>query len=160
MIPKPIWIVLGVVAALGLLSGSSKGLTAWEQSRLADESGRVCSRQTRRLPPSASVKKARRLKQQRIEALGSANAARVRSAQAAVKQVVASEAARTGWLGDVDFTADLKESSTAFRRRMPCGKSQTSCPRWTKPPPMIERSSRRQRPPRPIWSAPRSSAST
>lgn len=32
----------------------------------------------------------------------------VESAGTSVKQVLASEAARAGWLGDVDFTADIK----------------------------------------------------
>ena len=118
MIPKPIWIVLGVVAALGLLSWVFyKGLTAWEQSRLADEE-RAREQQANEAAAAQREReeKARRLKQQRIEALGSANAARVRSAQAAVKQVVASEAAGTGWLGDVDFTADIKGIIDSFQK--------------------------------------------
>lgn len=49
----------------------------------------------------------RTVKQQRIATLGAKNAARVEHATAAVDQMVASEAARAGWLGDVDFTADL-----------------------------------------------------
>ena len=46
-------------------------------------------------------------KQRRIEILGAKNAVRVERAIAAVDQIVASESARAGWLGDVDFTADL-----------------------------------------------------
>ena len=46
-------------------------------------------------------------KQGRIEILGAKNAVRVERAIAAVDQIVASEAARAGWLGDVNFTADL-----------------------------------------------------
>jgi hypothetical protein len=49
----------------------------------------------------------RTVKQQGIEALGAKNAARVEHATAAIDQIVASEAARAGWLGDVDFTVDL-----------------------------------------------------
>ena len=49
----------------------------------------------------------RTVKQQGIEALGAKNAARVEHAIAAIDQIAASEAARAGWLGDVDFTADL-----------------------------------------------------
>ena len=49
----------------------------------------------------------RTVKQQGIEALGAKNAARVEHATAAIDQIAASEAARAGWLGDVDFTADL-----------------------------------------------------
>lgn len=118
MIPKPIWIVLGVVAALGLLSWVFyKGLTAWEQSRLAEEErAQVQRAQEAAVAQQEREAEARRLKQQRIQTLGAANAARVRSAQAAVKQVVASEAARTGWLGDVDFTADLKSIVDSFQK--------------------------------------------
>ena len=49
----------------------------------------------------------RTVKQHCIEALGAKNAARVEHATAAIDQIAASEAARAGWLGDVDFTADL-----------------------------------------------------
>ena len=35
---------------------------------------------------------------------------------AAVRQVGASEAARTGWLGDVDFTADIQQITDNFQK--------------------------------------------
>ena len=50
------------------------------------------------------------------EELGTENAALVESAKAAVKRVVASEAAREGWLGDVDFTADIAGITDSFRK--------------------------------------------
>jgi hypothetical protein len=53
---------------------------------------------------------------QRIESFGAKNAAPVESALAAVRSVVASEAAREGWLGDVDFTADLGGITENFRK--------------------------------------------
>ena len=60
--------------------------------------------------------KARQEKQQRINDLGEENAALVECALAAVKQVGESEAARTGWLGDVDFTADIEEITANFQK--------------------------------------------
>jgi hypothetical protein len=60
--------------------------------------------------------KAAKEKQRRIESLGKENAALVESALAAVKQVSASEAARAGWLGDVDFTADIGEITDKFEK--------------------------------------------
>ena len=55
-------------------------------------------------------------RQQRIELFGAKNAALVEAAQYAVNRVVGSEAARTGWLGDVDFTADLRGIMDTFRQ--------------------------------------------
>ena len=55
-------------------------------------------------------------RQQRIESFGAKNAALVASALEAVTSVVASEAAREGWLGDVDFTADLGGITANFRK--------------------------------------------
>lgn len=60
--------------------------------------------------------KARQEKQQRINDLGEENAKLVESALAAVKQVRASEAVREGWLGDVDFTADIQEITDNFQK--------------------------------------------
>jgi len=55
-------------------------------------------------------------RQQRIGFFGAKNAALVEAAQYAVNRVVGSEAARTGWLGDVDFTADLRGIMETFRQ--------------------------------------------
>ena len=60
--------------------------------------------------------KKRQARQRRIEILGAKNAVRVEHALAAVDQIVASEAARTGWLGDTDFTADLNGIIENFRK--------------------------------------------
>ncbi|PRC59879.1 hypothetical protein C6A85_21175, partial [Mycobacterium sp. ITM-2017-0098] len=62
------------------------------------------------------VERVRKAKQRRIDTLGKQNAARVESALTAVRQVKASEAARAGWLGDVDFTADLKSITENFKK--------------------------------------------
>lgn len=52
----------------------------------------------------------------RVADFGSKNVALVDSARAAVKRVAASEAARSGWLGDVDFTADVEAIAARLRK--------------------------------------------
>ncbi|MGB0961344.1 MAG: hypothetical protein ACPGVY_01455 [Mycobacterium sp.] len=92
------------------------GSIAQERHAEAEEQARV-----ERAAQAAAAKRqreepSRKEKQQRVEKLGAKNAARVDSAQAAVKQVVASEAARAGWLGDVDFTADIQGITDNFQK--------------------------------------------
>lgn len=118
MIPRPVWIVLGVVAVVGLLAWALYALSAaWERSRLAEEErARVLRAEQLAAAQRERDEKVRRIRQQQVETLGSTNAARVRSAQVAVKQVLGSEAARTGWLGDVDFSADIRGITDSFKK--------------------------------------------
>ena len=110
LIPKEVWIFLGILAGAAILLGVTVwGLKEYEKRRAAAEA----RAKVERAAQAAAAKrereeKARRQKQHRIDTLGSRNAALVESALAAVQRVVASEAARTGWLGDVDFTADIQ----------------------------------------------------
>ena len=55
----------------------------------------------------------------RVAELGLKNVALVESARAAAERVVNSEAARAGWLGDVDFAADLELITAGFRKAYP-----------------------------------------
>ncbi|WP_287041890.1 hypothetical protein [Mycobacterium sp.] len=55
-------------------------------------------------------------RQRRAATLGKKNAELVESAISAGKIVAASEAAREGWLGDVDFSADIQQISATFER--------------------------------------------
>ncbi|GAB2993928.1 hypothetical protein [Mycobacterium bourgelatii] len=55
-------------------------------------------------------------KQRRIVTLGKENAARMESVLSAVKAVTQSEAAREGWLGDVDFSADIQQIADSFEK--------------------------------------------
>lgn len=55
-------------------------------------------------------------KKQRIAALGKDNAALVDLALSAVTTVAASEAAREGWLGEVDFSADIQQITDLFEK--------------------------------------------
>jgi len=117
-IPKPVWIALGVVAVVAVLVVVivKVGSAAQERHAAAEEQARV-----ERVAQEASAKQrreetVRQEKQRRIETMGAKNAARVDSAQAGVKQVVASEAGRAGWLGDVDFTADIQGITDNFQK--------------------------------------------
>ncbi len=118
LIPKEVWIALGVIVG----GAAFIGLVAWA---VAANDKRVAAKQKReheeRAAREAAAKrereeKARREKEQRVKTMGAENAALVESALAAVRQVVASEAARTGWLGDVDFTADIQQITDNFQK--------------------------------------------
>ncbi|MCG5433125.1 hypothetical protein LV457_12645 [Mycobacterium sp. MYCO198283] len=107
MIPKPVWIALGVIAAIvGVVS-----LAVWAVN--AHHERRIAAAERARVEQAAQ---ALALKQDRIRTLGADNAALVEQAEAAVRQVAASEAARAGWLGDVDFTEDIHAVVDNLRR--------------------------------------------
>lgn len=118
VIPKSVWITVGVLAAVAALivfvswavNENDKRLVAKRERERAEEAARVAAAKRER------VEKARKRKQQRIKTLGKANTARLESVLAAVKQVGASEAARSGWLGEVDFTADIRSITDNFRQ--------------------------------------------
>lgn len=117
-IPKEAWIVIGIVVGAAVVLGAVIAAiaainrvhdVAEEQAYEEQEAQEAAAKQRRE-------EKARKQKRQRIEALGPKNASRVDSAQAAVNKVAASEAARSGWLGDVDFTADVRAITDSFRK--------------------------------------------
>lgn len=118
VIPKSVWITLGILVAVAALivfvswavNENDKRLVAKRERERAEEAARVAAAKRER------VEKARKRKQQRTKTLGKANTARLESALAAVKQVGASEAARSGWLGEVDFTADIRGITDNFRQ--------------------------------------------
>ena len=118
VIPKPVWITLGILAAVAVLVGviswavneNDKRLVAKRERERAEQAARVAAAKRER------VEKARKQKQQRIKTLGRENAVLLESALAAVKQVGASEAARAGWLGDIDFGADIRGITDNFRQ--------------------------------------------
>lgn len=118
MVPKSVWIGLGVIAAIAAVVGLFYwATTAYETTKAAAaERARADQEAKAAADKRQREERARKAKQQRIEVLGPKNAALVESAGASVKQVVASEAARAGWLGDVDFTADIKGIAENFRK--------------------------------------------
>lgn len=117
-IPKAVWIAIGVIAGIAILIwGATKLATSIEEGHKAARAKEEANRAAK----AAADKKlredrARQAKQQRIASLGAKNAELVESAQAAVKRVVATEAATAGWLGEVDFTGDLASITDNFQR--------------------------------------------
>ena len=101
-------IAVGVLALLGVVVAVATAPTWAKQRKNNARKVKQQREDNARKVEQQQEDNARRFKQRRIEILGMNNAALVSSAEAAVGQIVASEAARAGWLGDVDFTADLK----------------------------------------------------
>lgn len=107
MIPKEIWIALGVIAG----GAAVICVVAWVVNTV--EKHRAAAEEQARVD---RAERARAEKQRRVDTLGRDNASLVESALAAVQQVTASEAAREGWLGDIDFTADLRGITESFEK--------------------------------------------
>lgn len=118
VVPKPVWITLGVLVGAAILIGGMSWAVVENDKRLEAKRERQRTEQAALVAAAKREReeKARKEKQQRINTLGSTNAAVVESALAAVKQVGKSEAARAGWLGDVDFTADIRGVTDNFQK--------------------------------------------
>ncbi len=118
LIPKPVWIFLGVIAALSAFLGLvywivityEKWHAAAQERARAEQAAIVAAAKRER------EERARREKQHRLDTLGKDNAARVEAALSAVKRVAGSEAARAGWLGDVDFGPDIEGITDSFQK--------------------------------------------
>ena len=110
-----VWRLLGAVIAGGVVFVVGK--VSWQGFREYHTELNRRAQEERDAQEKKELQQNARLKEQRLIAeLGTENAARVRSAEAAVKGVVASDAARAGWLGDVDFTADIAGITDSFRK--------------------------------------------
>ncbi len=118
LVPKPVWIALGVAVVAGVVCWLAyKAVVALE--KYGYEKQQRDRAQQAALAANAKHEREERIrkeKQRRIDTLGKQNAALVESALGAVKQVTASEAARAGWLGDVDFTTDIKNITDNFEK--------------------------------------------
>jgi hypothetical protein len=118
IIPKPVWITLGVLVAAALLisgvswaiNANTKRLEAKRERQRVESAARAAAEKRER------EEKARKEKQHRIDTMGKSNAALVESTLAAVNRVRASEAARAGWLGDVDFSSDIQAITDNFQK--------------------------------------------
>lgn len=117
-IPKEVWIALGVIVALTFVAWGLYLLFVTLDKRRAEAEERARAERARKAEAAKREReeRARKEKQRRIDTLGKDNAALVESALAAVTQVAESEAAREGWLGDVDFTADIKGITATFEK--------------------------------------------
>jgi hypothetical protein len=118
LVPKPVWIVLGIVAAIAVTGWIAYRIFAAADARRAavEEHARVQLTQRAAAAEQEREDRARQEKQQRLDTLGRENAAFVESALTAVKMVATSEAARAGWLGDVDFSADIQQITATFEK--------------------------------------------
>lgn len=117
-VPKEVWIFLAITAVIGgavwvvylIAKEAEESRAAKAAQERADAMERAAAAKRER------EERARREKQHRIDTLGKSNAAAVESALRAVKQVAASEAARAGWLGDVDFGPDIQATTENFEK--------------------------------------------
>ncbi|OBB19691.1 hypothetical protein A5761_00650 [Mycolicibacterium setense] len=118
LVPKPVWIAVGVITAVVVVGWAGyKVVVALEQrSYEAQERARIEKAKQAADAKRQREEQIRKEKQRRIDTLGKQNAALVESALTAVKQVAASEAARARWLGDVDFSADIKAVTDNFEK--------------------------------------------
>lgn len=118
IVPKPVWIALGVAAAVAVVAWLAyAGLSALDRLDAAAEERELAAQAAK----AAAAKRQRadalrKAKQQLIDKIGEKNASLVQSARTSVQKVRESEAARAGWLGDVDFTADITGIVENFRK--------------------------------------------
>ncbi|MBP2454119.1 hypothetical protein [Mycolicibacterium lutetiense] len=118
LVPKPVWIALGVVTVVSVVgwAGYQIVVALEQRSYEAQERARIEQAALAADAKHQREERIRKEKQRRIDTLGKQNAGLVESALSAVKQVTASEAARAGWLGDVDFSADVKAITDNFEK--------------------------------------------
>lgn len=118
MIPKPVWIAFGIVTAVGVMIWIVYALVeAAEKRRIeAEERARVEQAARAAAAKRQREEQVRKEEQQRVNTLGKQNAALLASALSAVKRIAASEAARAGWLGEVDFSVDIKGITDNFTK--------------------------------------------
>ncbi|MGD9620085.1 hypothetical protein [Mycolicibacterium sp.] len=116
--PKYVWIGIGgAVCVVVVIGAIAVGVSVY-QDRSSAKAKR--ERQQQAVQSAAEKKKQerreRRERQRRVKDLGARNADLTESALAAVKQIAESEAAVAGWLGDVDFTADIRSITQSFSK--------------------------------------------
>lgn len=118
MVPKPVWIVFGAITAIVVVSWAGYKVVVAPERRSyeAQERARIEQAALAAKAKHQREERVRKEKQRRIDTLGKRNAVLVESALSAVKQVDASEAARSGWLGDVDFSPDIKGANENFEK--------------------------------------------
>lgn len=118
LVPKTVWIGLGIAVAVGLLAWLAyAGLSALAERSAAEEEKRRAAVEAEAVAAERRrVDAARKVKQLLVEMIGEKNASLVQTAKGSVQKVKNSEAARAGWLGDVDFTQDIKGITENFRK--------------------------------------------
>lgn len=118
LIPKEVWVALGICVGVAVVVWIVYAIVkAAEESRIEAEKRAQAEKAARAAVAKRDrEERARKEKQHRIDTLGKSNASLVESALAAIKQVAASEAARAGWLGEVDFSADIAWITDSFAK--------------------------------------------
>jgi hypothetical protein len=114
IIPKPFWIGLGVAVGVTVLLWLIVIVSSTVGDRKTAAPKRARPKASR--APQARAEAVRKANQRLVETLGEKNADLIQSARAAVTRVDASEAARAGWLGDVDFAADIQAIAEKFEK--------------------------------------------
>lgn len=107
MIPKGVWIALGVIAGIAVAVWAGKAIYEEAMKRRKAQAD-----ENERQHKAAAVAAKRR----RENALGALNARCVETALGSISQIGQSRAARQGWLGDIDFTADIEGIEDTFAR--------------------------------------------
>lgn len=116
--PRSVWIgFVGLATALVVVGAVAVGVSIYQDRR----SARAKRERQQEAAQSDAEKKKRerregRARQRRVKELGERNADLTESALAAVKQIVESEAASAGWLGDIDFTVDVQAITQNFSK--------------------------------------------
>ncbi|GAT04184.1 hypothetical protein [Mycolicibacterium fortuitum] len=105
-LPIGVWITLSVIA--GIVGVIALSIRAVEHRRTMSAAEVEQLFIGRAAEAAAAEERARTAWKQRTETLGVGNAALIDSALSALEQLSASEAARTGWLGDVDLAPDIR----------------------------------------------------
>ncbi|MCV7114506.1 hypothetical protein [Mycolicibacterium setense] len=113
-LPITVWITLGVIAGIvGVIALSIRAVEHRREMRAVQVEQMFIGRAAE---AAAVEERVRMAWKQRIETLGVGNAQLIDSALSALEQLSASEAARTGWLGDVDFAPDIRGITDNFEK--------------------------------------------
>lgn len=117
-VPKEVWIALGALAVFMLVCWIASAAIKAAEQRCAEAEERARVERARQAADARREREEwdRREKQARIDLLGQQNAVLMESAPPAVKQVAGTEAARAGWLGDVDFSTDIAGIADGFAK--------------------------------------------
>ena len=101
VVPKEVWVGLGILVVVGLMLG----LFVWTNGELGKARAATVQREA---PAFTLWGKGEKDRQRRRELIGPRYAERFNVALKAVEQISKTEAARDGWLGEIDFSADLR----------------------------------------------------
>ncbi|UWW09710.1 hypothetical protein L2Z93_002822 [Mycolicibacterium brumae] len=101
VVPKEVGVGLGILVVVGVVIG----LVVWTSGELGKERAATVQRE---IPASVMRGNGDKERQHRRELIGPRYAERFNVALKAVEQISTTEAARDGWLGEIDFSADLR----------------------------------------------------